>query len=73
MYYLHQQVASRIKFLDESGFNTRESSLVYGHSERGLSAVEVLWHAKVTKSRETRFHSRKLGFTPDKLGLSRVN
>ena len=32
-----------------------------------------IWHAKVTKSRETRFHSRKLGFAPYKLGLSRVN
>ena len=32
-----------------------------------------LWHAKVTKSSETRFHSRKLWFTPDKLGFSRVN
>ena len=35
--------------------------------------VSSVQHAKVTKSRETRFHSRKLGFTPDKLGLSRVN
>ena len=32
-----------------------------------------VWHAKVTKSRETRFYSRKVGFALDKLGLSRVN
>ena len=32
-----------------------------------------IWHAKVTKSRETMFHSRKLGFALDKLGLSRIN
>ena len=28
-----------------------------------------VWHAKVTKSRGTRFYSRKLGFALDKLGL----
>ena len=32
-----------------------------------------LWHAKVTKSRETRFYSLKLEFALDKLGLLRVN
>ena len=31
MYYLHQQVASRFKFFDQSGFNTTDSSPVYGH------------------------------------------
>ena len=46
MYYLHQQVTSRIKFFDESGFNTRDSSPVYGHSERGLPAVEVHRYSK---------------------------
>ena len=46
MHYLHQQVASRIKFFDESGFNTRDSTPVYGHSERGLPAVEVHRYSK---------------------------
>ena len=32
-----------------------------------------VWHAKVTKSGETRFYSHKLGFAPDQLCLFRVN
>ena len=46
MHYLHQQNSTRIKYFDEAGFNTRDSTPTYGHSERGLPAVECHRYAK---------------------------
>ena len=63
-------MVSVIQILERMLFSTMSSL----KKEEGTVRKEArLWHAEVTKSRETRFHSRKLGFTPDKLGFSRVN